>query len=216
MLNVILVDDDNLVREGIKMILAADDSVNVMAEASNGVQVMAMLDEGLVPDIVITDINMPEMDGITLITAIKKNYPDIKIVMLTMCDVNKSIQQSFTAGASGYLLKTIHPDELIFALNQVNVGIRYICSNLTMQLLDRSMELANIQAVSTDLNVEFSNREMEILTLVAEGFTNQEMSDKLFLSKRTIEGHRQTLMEKTNSRNTATLIKFAVLNGMIQ
>ena len=216
MLNVILADDDTLVREGIKMILTAQERVNVLGEASNGTQVMNILSEGLVPHIVLTDINMPEMDGISLVSSLRKIYPAIKVIMLTMSDSNKFIQQSFTAGASGYLLKTIHPEELIFALNQVNTGERYICSTLSMRLLDRSIEWANHQSSQTDLNVDFSNREMEILGLIAEGLTNQEMSERLFLSKRTIEGHRQSLIEKTGCRNTATLIKYAVLNGMIQ
>ena len=216
MLNVILADDDTLVREGIKMILTAQERVSVLGEASNGTQVMNMLSEGLVPHIVLTDINMPEMDGISLISSLRKIHPAIKVIMLTMSDSNKFIQQSFTAGASGYLLKTIHPEELIFALNQVNIGERYICSTLSMRLLDRSIEFSNIQSSQTDLNVDFSNREMEILGLIAEGLTNQEMSERLFLSKRTIEGHRQSLIEKTGCRNTATLIKYAVLNGMIQ
>jgi len=216
MLDVILADDDTLVREGIKMILTAQERVNVLGEASNGTQVMNILSEGLVPHIVLTDINMPEMDGISLVSSLRKIYPAIKVIMLTMSDSNKFIQQSFTAGASGYLLKTIHPEELIFALNQVNTGERYICSTLSMRLLDRSIEWANHQSSQTDLNVDFSNREMEILGLIAEGLTNQEMSERLFLSKRTIEGHRQSLIEKTGCRNTATLIKYAVLNGMIQ
>jgi len=216
MLNVILADDDTLVREGIKMILIANESINVLGEAINGTQVVEMIEEGATPDIVLTDINMPEMDGILLVETLKKSNPGIKTIMLTMSDSNKFIQQSFTAGASGYLLKTIHPDELIFALNQVKQGDRYICSTLSMRLLDRSIEFANIQSSPNDLNIEFSNREMEILGLIAEGLTNQEMSERLYLSKRTIEGHRQSLIEKTGCRNTATLIKYAVLNGMIQ
>jgi len=216
MLNVILADDDTLVREGIKMILIANENFNVLGEASNGNQVVSMVAEGTQPDIILTDINMPEMDGILLVETLKRINPGIKIIMLTMSDSNKFIQQAFTAGASGYLLKTIHPDELIFALNQVKQGYRYICSTLSMRLLDRSIEFANIQSSPNDLNIEFSNREMEILGLIAEGLTNQEMSERLFLSKRTIEGHRQSLIEKTGCRNTATLIKYAVLNGMIQ
>ena len=216
MLNVILADDDTLVREGIKMILIANENFNVLGEASNGNQVVSMVAEGTQPDIILTDINMPEMDGILLVETLKRINPGIKIIMLTMSDSNKFIQQAFTAGASGYLLKTIHPDELIFALNQVKQGDRYICSTLAMRLLDRSIEFANIQSSPNDLNIEFSNREMEILGLIAEGLTNQEMSERLFLSKRTIEGHRQSLIEKTGCRNTATLIKYAVLNGMIQ
>jgi DNA-binding NarL/FixJ family response regulator len=216
MLNVILADDDTLVREGIKMILTADENVNILGDASTGTQVIEMIERGLVPDIILTDINMPEMDGIILVGTVKKIKSQIKIIMLTMSDSNKLIQQSFISGASGYLLKTVHPDELIFALNRVRQGDRYICSILSMRMLDRSLEFSHIQSVSADLNIDFSTREMEILTLIAEGLTNQEMSEKLFLSKRTIEGHRQSLIEKTGCRNTATLIKFAVLNGMIQ
>ncbi len=216
MLNVILADDDTLVREGIKMILTTDESIHILGDASKGTEVMEMIDRGLMPDILLTDINMPEMDGISLTTKLKKINPQIKIIILTMSDANKFIQQSFNAGASGYLLKSIHPNELIFALNRVAQGERYICSILAMRLLDRSLEFAHIQSATAELNIDFSTREMEILTLIAEGLTNQEMSEKLFLSKRTIEGHRQSLIEKTGCRNTATLIKYAVLKGMIQ
>ncbi len=216
MLNLILADDDTLVREGIKMILTTDENVNILGDASKGTQVLEMIESGIVPDVLLTDINMPEMDGIALTTKLKLLNPKIKIIILTMSDANKFIQQAFTAGASGYLLKTIHPDELIFALKRVFLGERYICSVLAMQLLDRSLEFVPIQSAPAALNIDFSTREFEILNLIAEGLTNQEMSERLFLSKRTIEGHRQSLIEKTGSRNTATLIKYAVLKGMLQ
>src|SRR5690606_4644350 len=118
-------------------------------------------------------------------------------------------------GASGYLLKNISSDELIFAIKHVSSGNQYLCSELSIKLLERVTKSSALTPI-IDSNIEFSSREVEVLNLIAEGLTNLEMSEKLFLSKRTIEGHRQSLIEKTGSRNTAALIRFAVLNGFVQ
>ncbi|WP_432708500.1 response regulator transcription factor [Pedobacter sp.] len=216
MLNVILADDDTLVREGLKMLLLSDNSFQVVGEAGNGQEVLDLINGGLAVDIVLTDVNMPVMDGIALIKPLRALNEKIKVIILSMVDTNKSIEQAFTAGASGYLLKTVSPEELLFAIKKVNQGKRYLCSDLTLKLLERSMEAVAVQNTDDELPLDLTSREKEVLFLIAEGLTNNEISDKLFLSKRTIEGHRQSLIEKTGCRNTASLIKFSILNGIIQ
>ena len=216
MLNVILADDDTRVREGLKMVLVSDKAFQVVGMAANGQEVLELINKGLSADIVLTDINMPDIDGIALIKPLKAIQEHIKVIILSMVDTNKSIEQAFNAGASGYLLKTVSPDELIFAIKKVNLGQRYLCSTLTLKLLERSMETTYAESNTVELQIDLTSREKEILILIAEGLTNNEISEKLFLSKRTIEGHRQSLIEKTGCRNTASLIKFSILNGILQ
>lgn len=217
MLNLILAEDHNIVRNGIRMLLEADKEIRIVGEAINGHEVLDMIAGGIKADIVMADINMPELDGISLIRELKVNSPETRIVMLSMLDNEKYVAQAFSEGASGYLLKNVSSDELVFSLKHVHGGGKYLCSELSIRLLDKL-----IQSSAVPLNqknnpqIEFSMREIEILHLIAEGLTNNEMSDKLFISKRTIEGHRQSLIEKTGSRNTAALIRFAVLSGIIQ
>lgn len=216
MLNLILAEDHNIVRNGISMLLETDKEINIIGEAVNGAEVLDMVDNGLKADIVLADINMPELDGISLIGELKKSSPETKVVILSMLDNEKYVAQAFSEGASGYLLKNVSSDELVFSLKHVNAGGKYLCSELSIRLLDKLMHTAHMPPGQTNGQIDFSMREIEILHLIAEGLTNSEMSEKLFISKRTIEGHRQSLIEKTGSRNTAALIRFAVLSGIVQ
>lgn len=214
MLSLILAEDHNIVRNGIRMLLEADKEISIAGEATNGLEVLEIISRGVKVDIVLADINMPEMDGITLIKELKVKSPATQIVMLSMLDNDKYVSQAFSEGASGYLLKNVSADELIFSLKHVNAGGQYLCAELAMRLLNESISTVPLNRIND--NVEYSMREIEILDLIAEGLTNNEMSAKLFISKRTIEGHRQSLIEKTGAKNTAALIRYAVLSGIIQ
>lgn len=214
MLSLILAEDHNIVRNGIRMLLEADKEISIAGEATNGLEVLEIIRRGVKVDIVLADINMPEMDGITLIKELKVKSPATQIVMLSMLDNDKYVSQAFSEGASGYLLKNVSADELIFSLKHVNAGGQYLCAELAMRLLNESISTVPLNRIND--NVEYSMREIEILDLIAEGLTNNEMSAKLFISKRTIEGHRQSLIEKTGAKNTAALIRYAVLSGIIQ
>jgi DNA-binding NarL/FixJ family response regulator len=207
MINLILAEDHNIVRNGISLLLGADKEISIKGEAVNGREVLDMIADGIKADIILADINMPEMDGISLIK---------EVVILSMLDNEKYVVQAFAEGAFGYLLKSISADELVFGLKHVNSGSKYMCSELSMRLLDKLLHTANTPFDQGRHQIDFSMREIEILHLIADGLTNNEMSDKLFISKRTIEGHRQSLIEKTGSRNTAALIRFAVLSGIVQ
>jgi DNA-binding NarL/FixJ family response regulator len=156
------------------------------------------------------------MDGIQLLTEVKSKYPDIKVIMLSMHDHEKYVMEAFKHGGDGYLLKNIGADELIFAVKFVHQGRKYLCSELTMSLMENLLKSKQYLMAMPDSEIDFSLRELEILQLIAEGLTNLEMSEKLFLSKRTIEGHRQSLLDKTGSKNSAALIRYGVLHGLIQ
>lgn len=216
MLHVILAEDHNIVRNGIRMLLEADKEITITGEAVNGQEVLDMISKGIKADIILADINMPELDGIALIKKLKQVSPEIKVVILSMLDNDKYVSQAFSEGASGYLLKNISANELLFCLKHVQIGGKYLCAELSIRLLDKLIYNVGSSANINNPQIDFSSREIEILHLIAEGLTNNEMSDKLFISKRTIEGHRQSLIEKTGSRNTAALIRFAVLSGIVQ
>lgn len=215
MLKIILAEDHVIVRNGIKLLLDSQAGVEVIAEARNGLEVLDLIKSGLQPDIVLTDINMPEMDGISLIKKLKTDYPAVKTIVLSMLDNEKYVAQAFLEGSCGYLLKNVNEDEMLFALKTVNNGTKYLCTELAQKLLDRFTQTLVQQSELANQRIDLSMREIEVLNLIAEGFTNQEMADKLFLSKRTVEGHRQMLIDKTGSKNTAALIRFAVVNGFL-
>lgn len=214
MLNLILAEGHPIIRNGIRVLLEADQEINIIGEALNGLEVLDMIEAGDEADVILTDINMPKVDGISLIRQLKISHPEMQVVILSMLDDDKSISQAFAAGASGYLLKNISAQELVFSLKHVHSGAKYICSELAVRFLDKI--LYQIPPDYPALGLVFSTREIEVLQLVAEGLTNSEMSEKLFISKRTIEGHRQSLIEKIGVKNTAALIKYAVLNGIIR
>lgn len=214
MTQLVLAEDQIIVRQGLKALLEASGNFQVAKEADDGMEVLNFLDTGVSIDIVIADINMSIMNGITLLKEIKKNHPNTKVVLLSSVEHENSIAQAFQYGADAYLLKNIHADELIFALNHIQSGKRYASSEVTMKFISQWSPIQDTESPKK-LPFELTTRETEVLKLIALGHTNQEISEKIFLSKRTVEGHRQSLIEKTQSRNTAALIRFAVLNGLL-
>lgn len=219
MIKIILVEDHLVVRNGIKLLLDTQENVQVIAEANNGQEAIAYLEQNIIPDIIITDINMPGMDGIQLTEQLVERYPGIKVIILSMLNNTQNVTQAFEKGAKGYLVKNVSYDELLFAINHISNGGRYLCEELAMLLLDRVMVqsagFANYENDKPTNDVELSERELEVLQLISEGHTNVEIADKLFLSKRTVEGHRQNLIEKAGVKNSASLIKYAVINRLV-
>lgn len=217
-IKIVLTEDHRILRSGIKSLLENEDDIEIVAEASNGIELLELFQKGTINAnevLLITDINMPGVNGIDLIPGLLESYPNLKTVVLSMLSNEKYVIKAFKAGAKGYMLKNVGSDELLFGIRHiVNNGNRYICTELSMELLDR--QLGRSYVYSDDLpEVDLSKREMEILSLIAEGFTNQEIADKIFTSKRTVEGHRQNLIDKTHSRNSAALIRYAVLRGIV-
>jgi DNA-binding NarL/FixJ family response regulator len=215
MIKIILADDHKLVREGLKaMLQAPGEELEVVGEACSGKELIAMLTVREV-DVVLMDMDMPQMDGLEATGLIKEHFPHIKVLILSMMDQEKFVVESMKAGALGYVLKTTDQTELMYAIRTVARGEQYISTEIAMKLLTnlQSPQGAPTQeAASTHLAEaldHISKREMEVLQLIAQGYTNQEMADLLFTSKRTIESHRQKLLDKTGSCNTASLIVYA-------
>lgn len=158
---------------------------------------------------------MPLMGGIELTEVIKKDFKEIKVIILSALDMEKYVIHAFRAGACGYLLKTVGAKELVFAIKHTYESGIYICAELAKRFLNRMLTIPDPTTNENAQGIEFSERDIEILSLISQGFTNQEVADKLFSSKRTIENHRQQMIDKTGSRNTIALIRFAMLNGII-
>lgn len=216
MIKVLIADDHQLFRDGTKALFALADDIEVVGEAEDGQRIMQLLGNGLVADIIITDLNMPLMGGIELAEAIKRQNLAVKIIMVTMLDHERFIVQAFKAGVDGYLIKNAPAQEMIYAVRHVYANNRYLSMHLGLRMLDRLMNTPILQQGENEVrDVNFSERELEVLELIAIGYTNQEVADKLFTSKRTVEGHRQNMLEKTGMRNTVALVKYAALNGII-
>ncbi|WP_219225237.1 response regulator [Pedobacter antarcticus] len=215
-LKVILAEDHHIVRDGIKMLLDQTDNIDVVGEAINGRQVLDMLDSGIKADVILADINMPEMDGISLIKEITRRKLNSNVVILSMLDNYKYVTEAFAEGALGYLLKNVGVDELVFAIRQASKGQKYLCAELSFQYMNTAIQQSETTSAKIGYTIDLSSREMEVLSLIAEGLTNNEISDQLFISRRTVEGHRQALIEKTGVKNTAVLIRYAYQNGILK
>jgi len=193
LIRIILAEDHNIVRNGIKSILEVESDIQVVFEAGNGTEVLNWLEAGNQADLILSDMNMPELNGLSLL---KQLHQKIAIIMLTMLDHENYLIEAVNAGARGYLLKNVVKTELLFAIHYVANGGKYMCSELSFKLLTRLSELPDPDERPQLPNLDISEREIEILTLIAEGFTNNEIADKIFTSRRTVEGHRQNLIEK--------------------
>jgi len=219
MIKILLVEDHMVVRNGIKLLLESQDSFEVVGEASNGKEALDYLQSNpdSVPDIILTDISMEEMDGIALLRVLYKQYGNIKVVILSMLNQINYVIEGFEYGLMGYLVKNIGYNELLFALNHIAAGGRYMSEEISMLLLEhiRSGQRYAQHPIGVRADFEISERELEVLGLIAEGYTNIEIADKIFLSKRTVEGHRQNLIDKAGVKNTAHLVKFAFENGIL-
>lgn len=216
-INILLVEDHKLVRDGIRMLLESEECYNVVDEADNAESALRFLANRGDIDVVLTDIHMEGMDGISLTRKMKELYPPIKIIVLSMVNDHLAISKCFEAGADAYLIKSSDYKEFKFAIKHVANGGKYICEMAMMGMMQRLQENNRQDAQSTQLlsDLELTERELEILQLIGEGYTNNEIAEKLFLSKRTVEGHRQHLIDKTNVRNSAQLVKYAVKHGLI-
>jgi len=217
MIKVILVEDHLVVRNGIKLLLDSSGEIEIISEAKDGSELLELLNKGVKPDIVISDINMPLMDGLELTSNLSERQSDIKVVLLSMLNTVDQVIDAFNRGAKGYLVKNVSYNELIFAVKHVASGGKYVCQELAVLMIDLlSNNTTPLEfKKDTNFNLDLSEREVEVLQLISEGFTNMEIADKLFLSKRTVEGHRQSLINKVKVKNSAELIKFAVQHHMV-
>jgi DNA-binding NarL/FixJ family response regulator len=210
-IKVFLVEDHEIVRQGLKALLERD--CTITGEAASGQEAIKML-EVEQPNVVLMDMNMPGMNGSECTRILKEKHPALKILILSMHDDEGYLLDMLSAGADGYILKNASKEELLFAIKRiVNNGI-FISPEFTLNLLNKFKPEINKAPSAAALDI--TEREMDVLQLIGEGLTNAEIADKLFTSVRTIETRRKNLLDKTKTKNTATLIKYAVKNGLLR
>lgn len=215
---VLLAEDHGIIRAGVKALLDGEPTIEITCEAGDGNEVLTSLASHKV-DLVLLDLNLPKLNGLECTRIIKKQFAGVKVLVLSMFDQESHLIELIDAGVDGYLLNNSKKDELLFAIKKISDGGIYIGPEFTLNYLTRKRleaSLNNGQDGQQKKAVPVSEKEMEVLELIAQGMTNLEMANKLFISVRTIETRRKKLLEKTGTTNTATLIRFAVLNGMIR
>ncbi|HEX8424690.1 response regulator transcription factor [Hymenobacter sp.] len=215
MIRVFLVDDHTLMRDGLRAVLLNELTLTVVGEAANGQELLDKLP--ITPtDVVVLDMNMPVLDGLATTIKLSEQYPDLRILMLSMLDHERTVGQVLDAGAHGYVLKNADKVEIITGILTVAAGKQFLCSELGLLMLRKVLSFEDGEpAANSKKPGALSFREREVLQLIATGLTNQAIADKLFTSKRTVETHRQNIIEKTGVKNTAALIKYAMTKGLI-
>lgn len=213
-IRVLIADDHAVIRVGLRSLLSAEPDIEVVGEASNGVEAIQEAME-LKPDVVLMDLSMPGIDGLGATWELKKTMPEVRVLALTMHESEEYFFPMLEAGASGYMLKGAEPDELLSAIREVAQGNVYLSPLMSKALLSGYLR------TSTDIQKgdkyhELTDREKEVLQLAAQGKTNREIGEELFLSVRTVEKHRASMMGKLELRNRTELIKYAISRGLIE
>lgn len=212
-ISVMLADDHTLLREGLKKLLEEDENISVVGEASDGREAIQKV-ESLNPDIVLMDIAMPNLNGIEALKQIKKKFPKIKILVLSMHKNDEYVLQSFKAGASGYIIKDSAATEVFEAIKIVGKGEPYLSSKISKIILEDLVKSPQ-QSEEVSFYETLTVREREIFQLLAEGKKNHEIGKKLFISVKTVETHRAHIFEKLHLSNLADLVKYAIKIGVI-
>jgi DNA-binding NarL/FixJ family response regulator len=208
-IRVLIADDHTIVRQGICSLLKSRDDMSVVGEASTGKEAIEKV-EALHPDVALLDISMPILNGLEATRYIRKDYPDCKVLVLTMHENKESVRQVLQAGASGYVVKKSAASQLFDAIHAVSKGEAFFSPSISKMLLDDYTQ----GAVTPD--EPLSLREREVLQLVAEGHPNREISSLLHISVKTVEGHKDNIRKKLGLQDQAGLIKYAIQKGIIQ
>lgn len=211
---VLLVDDHTILREGVRSLLADESDLRVIGEARDGVEAVEQVGK-LEPDVVVMDMVMPRMNGLEATVQIKKRHPDVKILILSMYDDDEYVQQIIQAGASGYVLKRVAADDLVRAIREVHRGASFLYPPIAAKLIEDYVRRVR-GGESADDEEPLTAREREVLTLIAEGNTNQEIAEQLCVSKKTVESHRANIMRKLDLHDVTELVKYALRKGLIK
>lgn len=213
MIRIVVVDDHAVVRSGLKMLLNEKYDMEVVGEASEGEEGIREA-ERLRPDVVLMDLSMPHgMDGLTATRLLKNKLPDVAVLILTMHDDDEYLFRAIHAGASGYVLKSAPHEELTAAVRSVAEGDAYLNPTATRRLMNEYLE----QSRGGGRRMQtLSEREKEVLTLIAKGYSNKEIADRLVISVKTVETHKSNVMEKLGLRTRPELVKFAMQKGLLR
>ena len=217
MTRLFLVDDHTIMRDGLRALLAREPSLQVVGEAGHGQELLDRL-PAAPADVVLLDLNMPVLDGLATAQRLRVEFPKVKILVLSMLLNERYVGQLFEAGVCGYALKNDEISELVLGIQTVAAGRQFLCNELSLRMLNRVLvkTVEKPEPEPTKNPYNFSRREIEVLILLADGLTTSEIAEKLFTSKRTIETHRQNMLEKSQARNAAALIKMAMSQGVLQ
>ena len=217
MIRIALVDDHSLFRSGMKMLLASCPDFEVVVDAGSGEEFLEMLDTAA-PDVVFMDYSMPGMNGAEATVKALERNPDLKIITLSMFGDNAYYSHMMAVGAKGFLLKDSGFDEVVAAVHTVNDGGEYFSASL-LEALSHSMRSVHIGDTVADEIVDadrLSEREIEILVAICQGLSTQEIADKLYISKRTVDKHRANILEKSGCKNTASLVVYAIRHRLVE
>jgi len=206
-IKVILVDDHSIFRKGVKHLLSDYHEIEIIAEASTGQEAL-QITQSLNPDVVITDISMPDMNGLDLTREIKKLNPNVNVLVLSMYQEDEYIKRSFSSGANAYLDKDCGEEEVVKAIMAVSKGKRYLNSKIS--------EILALGSINNDEgNIELTKRELEVLKLLVDGNSNREIGERLFISTKTADTHRTNIMRKLKVNKAAELVKKVLNEGII-
>jgi len=209
-IKILLVDDHAIMRDGIKALLSIYDDIEVVGEASEGKEAIEMARE-LNPDVVVMDISMPGMDGLEVTHRLTKRNPKVKVIILTQHDNREYILSTIKVGAAGYIPKKALGSDLVSAIRAVCSGDSFLYPSAAKTLIDDYRK----QAEQPDIYESLTEREREILKLIAEGRTSREIAEALYISQKTVQGHRTKIMEKLDLHNRTELMKYAMRKGLV-
>jgi DNA-binding NarL/FixJ family response regulator len=210
MIRIAIADDHLLVINGLKAMISTDPQVHVLFAASSGKELLELLQQEI-PDVLLLDIQIPDISGIDLCKEVHQRHPSIKIIALTSFDGLSYVKQMMRGGASGYLLKNVDAATLLRAINSVSEGKQFIDAHLQEALLDSVVSGKKTSV----MEIPLTKRETEILALIAQEYSNQQIADKLFISLRTVHSHRINLNQKLGVHNTAGLVIEAFKRGLV-
>lgn len=209
-INLLIADDHTMFLQGIMSLLEQEPNINIVDKAVNGNDALEIVKKGIV-DFIILDVSMPEMDGIELSKILKKQYPNVKILIVSTHSNVMIVSRLIRIGVNGYLLKNAEKEELLKAINMIASGENYFAEELEEKYLSNSSKIEKQVSNLTEL----SSREKEILVLIAHEYNTAEIAEKTFISLNTVNTHRRNLLSKLNAKNTAGLVKYAVENGLV-
>lgn len=215
-MRILIADDHQFILESIEILVSTMPDYEVVGTYSNGKELLNSLKTHENIDIVMSDFNMPEMNGIELTYQIRQQYPDIKILLLTVSEEANTIQEAFKAGVSGYVMKKAGKAEFELALKTIASGKKFYSESVVFELLNRDKNIADLtnETIAEKLH-NLSEREIEIITLIAKELSTNQIAEKLFLSPATIETHRHNILKKLGIKNSIGLVKFAMKNRLI-
>lgn len=215
MIRVALVDDQPLVRVGFQMVINSQDDMEVVGEASDGAEAITRI-AALNPDVVLMDIRMPQIDGITATKEISESNPDTKIIILTTFDLDEYVLGAVRAGAAGFLLKDVQPEEMLSAIRTVHAGDAVIAPSSTKRLLDHVAGTLPVDtSIANEISSDLTERELEVLKLMAKAKSNAEIAEDLFISEATVKTHVAKLLQKLGVRDRLQAVVLAYETGLV-